>query len=130
MARILIVDDDKYMCALLQNFLLEKGYEVVVTFNGIDGIKKATASAFDIVLCDFVLPDMDGSTVLTRIKGLNPGTVVIIITGYPNNETSVDVIKKGAYDYMLKPIVPDQLLAAMNKALAERIDQKKNADKP
>jgi two-component system response regulator HydG len=116
---ILIIDDDRYMCALLQNLLLEKGYSVTLAFNGIEGITKVTASKFDIVLCDFVLPDMQGDVVLTRIKKLDSRTIVIIITGYPNKQIAVDVIKKGAYEYMLKPIVPENLIAVMQKALSE-----------
>jgi two-component system response regulator HydG len=119
---ILIIDDDRYMCALLQNLLLEKGYSVELAFNGIEGISKVTASKFDIVLCDFVLPDMQGDVVLTRIKKLDSRTIVIIITGYPNKQTAVDVLKIGAYDYMLKPIVPENLIAAMQKALSETIN--------
>jgi two-component system response regulator HydG len=115
---ILIIDDDKYMCALLQNFLLEKGYEVDLAYTGIDGIVKATARTFDIVLCDFVLPDMQGDVVLTRIKKIDIRTIVIVITGYPNKETAVDVIKKGAYDYILKPIVPEDLIIVIQKALS------------
>ncbi|HEY4875175.1 MAG TPA: response regulator [Puia sp.] len=119
MTSILIIDDDRYMCALLQNLLLEKGYSVTLAFNGIEGITKVTASKFDIVLCDFVLPDMQGDVVLTRIKKLDSRTIVIIITGYPNKQIAVDVIKKGAYEYMLKPIVPENLIAVMQKALSE-----------
>jgi two-component system, NtrC family, response regulator HydG len=119
---ILIIDDDRYMCALLQNLLLEKGYSVELAFNGIEGISKVTASKFDIVLCDFVLPDMQGDVVLTRIKKLDSRTIVIIITGYPNKQTAVDVLKIGAYDYMLKPIVPENLIAVMQKALSETIN--------
>jgi two-component system response regulator HydG len=119
---ILIIDDDRYMCALLQNLLLEKGYSVTLAFNGIEGIAKVTTSKFDIVLCDFVLPDMQGDVVLTRIKKLDSRTIVIIITGYPNKQTAVDVIKKGAYEYMLKPIVPENLIAVMQKALSEKIN--------
>ncbi|HEX4374118.1 MAG TPA: response regulator [Puia sp.] len=122
MTSILIIDDDRYMCALLQNLLLEKGYSVTIAFNGIEGIAKATAAKFDIVLCDFVLPDMQGDVVLTRIKKLDSSTIVIVITGYPNKQTAVDVIKLGAYDYILKPIVPENLIAVMEKALSETIN--------
>jgi two-component system response regulator HydG len=126
---ILIIDDDRYMCALLQNLLLEKGYSVTVAFNGIEGIAKVTASKFDIVLCDFVLPDMQGDVVLTRIKKLDSRTIVIIITGYPNKQTAVDVIKIGAYEYMLKPIVPENLIAVMEKALSETINPDTTTEK-
>jgi two-component system, NtrC family, response regulator HydG len=126
---ILIIDDDRYVCALLQNFLLEKGYSVTLAFNGIEGITKVTASKFDIVLCDFVLPDMQGDVVLTRIKKLDSRTIVIIITGYPNKQTATDVIKTGAYDYMLKPIVPENLIVVMEKALSETISQDSAAGK-
>ena len=115
--RILIIDDDLDMCALLSKYLVKKGYETEVAHNASKGIAKFNESAYDIVLCDFRLGDKDGKDVLLKIKELNPQTIVIIITGYSDIKTAVDVIKLGAFDYITKPLIPDEVLNVIEKSL-------------
>src|SRR5581483_3918881 len=74
---------------------------------------------FDVVLCDFRLGDKEGREVLQEIKSFNPHTIVIIITGYSDIKTAVDVIKQGAFDYITKPLIPDEVLNVINKALSQ-----------
>ena len=106
--RILVIDDDMDMCALLNRFLTKNGYEVDTANSGVKGIEKFKEQKFDIVLCDFRLGDKkDGKDVLKEIKQLDPKTIVLIITGYSDIKTAVDVIKMGAYDYITKPLYPD-----------------------
>ena len=102
--KILIIDDDFDMCALLSRFLNKKGYETEVAHNGSKGLAKFNEVHFDIVLCDFRLGDKDGKDVLLKIKEAKPKTIVIIITGYSDIKTAVDVIKLGAFDYITKPL--------------------------
>ena len=115
--RILIIDDDLDMCVLLSKFLVKKGYEADVAHNASKGIAKFNESTFDIVLCDFRLGDKDGKDVLLKIKEINPQTIVIIITGYSDIKTAVDVIKLGAFDYITKPLIPDEVLNVIEKSL-------------
>src|SRR5271154_2128992 len=117
MTRILIIDDDVDMCSLLSRYLQRKGFEVDSAHNGAKGIAKVKESKFDVVLCDFRLGDKEGSQVLREIKAINPATVVIIITGYSDIKTAVDVIKAGAFDYITKPLIPDEVLNVINRAL-------------
>ena len=93
MKRILIIDDDMDMCALLSRFLQRNGFETEAVHTGNKGITKVTEQKFDIVLCDFRLGDKDGKDVLQEIKAIAPQTIVIIITGYSDIKTAVDVIK-------------------------------------
>jgi two-component system response regulator HydG len=117
--RILIIDDDADMCLLLSRFLTKNGYEVETAHSGNKGIEKFKASAFDIVLCDYRLGDnKDGKDILLEIKQLQPSTMVLIITGYSDIKTAVDVIKAGAYDYITKPLIPDEVLNVISKALS------------
>ena len=116
--KILIIDDDFDMCALLSRFLEKKGFETEVAHNGAKGISKFNEAHFDIVLCDFRLGDKDGKDVLTKIKEVNPKTIVIIITGYSDIKTAVDVIKLGAFDYITKPLIPDEVINVIEKALS------------
>ena len=115
---ILIIDDDTDMCALLTRFLTKNGYTVDTAHSGNKGIEKFKAGKFDIVLCDFRLGDKkDGKDILLEIKQHNPETIVLIITGYSDIKTAVDVIKAGAYDYITKPLIPDEVLNVLSSAL-------------
>src|SRR5688500_4609202 len=117
MKRILIIDDDMDMCALLGRFLQRNGFETDAAHTGHKGIAKFNEQKFDIVLCDFRLGDKDGKDVLQEIKNINPQTIVIIITGYSDIKTAVDVIKLGAFDYITKPLIPDEVLNVISKSL-------------
>lgn len=116
--KILIIDDDLDMCTLLSRFLNKKGFETEMAHNGVKGLAKFNEQHFDIVLCDFRLGDKDGKDVLLKIKEANSQTIVIIITGYSDIKTAVDVIKLGAFDYITKPLIPDEVINVIEKALA------------
>lgn len=118
MKRILIIDDDMDICQLLSRFLQRKGFETEQAFNGNKGMAKFKEGAFDLVLCDFRLGDKEGRDVLREIKSINPKVEVIIITGYSDIKTAVEVIRHGAFDYITKPLIPEEVLNVVNKALA------------
>ncbi|GAC1383125.1 MAG: sigma-54 dependent transcriptional regulator [Ginsengibacter sp.] len=119
--RILIIDDDVDMCTLLSKYLIRKGYEAEVAHNASKGIAKFSEEKFDIVLCDFRLGDKDGKDVLLKIKEISPEAIVIIITGYSDIKTAVDVIKLGAFDYITKPLIPDEVVSVIEKSLQHNI---------
>ncbi len=115
--KILIIDDDLDMCTLLGRFLNKKGFDTEMAHNGAKGLARFNEQHFDIVLCDFRLGDKDGKDVLLKIKEANSETIVIIITGYSDIKTAVDVIKLGAFDYITKPLIPDEVINVIEKAL-------------
>src|SRR6476661_4795106 len=115
--KVLIIDDDLDMCLLLSKFLSRKGYEVDTAHSGAKGLAKFKEGNFDIVLCDYRLGDKEGKDVLVEIKNHSPHTIVLIITGYSDIKTAVDVIKLGAYDYITKPLIPDEVLNVLNAAV-------------
>ena len=119
MKRILIIDDDMDMCNLLGRFLQKKGYETEASHSGNKGIAKFKESKFDVVLCDFRLGDKEGRDVLREIKQFDPYAIVIIITGYSDIKTAVDVIKAGAFDYITKPLIPEEVLSVIARALQQ-----------
>ncbi|MEO9210404.1 MAG: sigma-54 dependent transcriptional regulator [Ginsengibacter sp.] len=118
--KLLIIDDDYDLCALLSRFLEKKGFQTDSAHNAAKGIAKFSEENFDIVLCDFRLGDKDGKDVLLKIKELNPKTIVIIITGYSDIKTAVEVIKRGAFDYITKPLIPDEVINVIEKAIAAK----------
>ena len=115
---VLVIDDDVDMCALLDRFLSKNGYVVETAHSSSKGIEKFKAGNFDVVISDFRLGEKkDGKDVLLEIKEHNPRAVVLIITGYSDIKIAVDVIKSGAYDYITKPLVPDEVLSVLSAAL-------------
>src|ERR1700755_3434435 len=119
MKRILIIDDDMDMCNLLGRFLQKKGYETEASHSGNKGIAKFKESKFDVVLCDFRLGDKEGREVLKEIKNFDPYAIVIIITGYSDIKTAVDVIKAGDFDYITKALIPAEVLSVIGGALQQ-----------
>ncbi len=115
--KILIIDDDMDMCMLLSKFLSRNGYDVETAHSGAKGIAKFKEDNFDIVICDFRLGDKDGKDILQEVKSITPSVIVLIITGYSDIKTAVDVIKMGAFDYITKPLIPDEVLNVLNNAL-------------
>lgn len=117
--RVLIIDDDMDMCVLLGKLLTRNGYETDASYTGAKGIAKFQEKKFDAVICDYRLGDMEGKNVLVELKKLDPGVVVLIITGYSDIKTAVELIKLGAFDYITKPLIPDEVLGILNKAFQE-----------
>jgi DNA-binding NtrC family response regulator len=102
--KILIVDDDTSVTDFLALFLDKKGYKnVILSHTGGEGIKQVENDDIKLVLLDVRLPDMSGLDVLKKIKELKPDIGVIMITGYPEEDVAKEAIKKGAYDYIIKP---------------------------
>jgi len=117
MAKILIIDDEKDLCLVLSRFLSKHGYEVLEAHKGKKALEIINESVPDLILCDFMLEDMDGTSVLKAIKEINPSTPVIIITGFSNIKTAVEVMRLGAVDYVIKPLIPEEILLTIRKAL-------------
>ncbi|AQG78578.1 sigma-54-dependent transcriptional regulator [Spirosoma montaniterrae] len=121
MEKILIIDDNNDICLLLERFLSKQGYKTASVQRGEDGLVLLRKEAFELVICDFKLPDIDGLEMLRRIKVMHPSTAVIIITGYSDVRVAVQTVKHGAYDYVTKPLYPDEILYTIKSALERRI---------
>ncbi|HEX8378308.1 MAG TPA: sigma-54 dependent transcriptional regulator [Pedobacter sp.] len=117
MKRILIVDDEINIGLLLSKFLTRNGFEVATSTSGSFALELLAKDNYNLVLCDFRLEDTDGREMLKKIKASYPATGVIIITGYSDIKLAVELIKMGAYDYITKPLYPDEILNTINKAL-------------
>ena len=126
MEKILIIDDDVDICVLLKRFLERKGYEVTTSFKGQEGVQLFSKNNFDVVLTDFRLPDMDGIDVLKSIKKLKPNVPVIVITGYSDVGQAVKVIRLGAFEYVTKPIFPEEILMLVKDALDSKVSKEES----
>lgn len=121
---LLIIDDDVDICTLLERYFKRKGFRVKTAFNGVNGLKIVKAGGIDLVLSDFRLPDKEGFEIIKSVKEINENIPVIVITGYSDVNQAVKAIQLGAFEYVTKPIYPEEILLLVNKAL-EKYAQKK-----
>src|SRR6218665_208165 len=118
MSKLLIIEDDMDMSLLLKRFLTKNGFEVETVSSGKAGVTAFAAHQPDLVLCDYRLGDMEGVEVLRKIKDIEPTTPFLIMTGYSDIRTAVNVMKMGAFDYLTKPLLPDETLQIIKRALS------------
>lgn len=117
MAKILVIDDEKSIRNTLKEILEYEGHEVQDAADGLDGLKKIEAEKFDIILTDIKMPKMDGMELLDKVIELQNDTPVIMISGHGTIETAVEAIKKGAYDFISKPLDLNRMLITLRNAL-------------
>ena len=115
--KILIIDDDVDLCTLLGNYLAKKGFQTETAHTGSKGLAKFSEKKYDAVICDYRLGDMDGKGIITALKEKDPAIKVLVITGYSDIKTAVEVIKLGAFDYITKPLIPDEVSSILNNLL-------------
>lgn len=120
MAKILLVDDDTTFCLMLKTWLEKRGYEVTEVFSGEAALKALVKEKYEVVLTDLRLPDKDGLFVLKNVKSRCPDTQVILMTGYADIQTAVQAMKLGAFDYVAKPVIPEEILKKIQEALRQK----------
>ena len=117
MASILLIEDDLTFSRILEGFLTKKSYQVTAAHKGKDGLKAFQAKSFDIILLDYRLPDTTGMDLLLELKKSKPSIPVVIMTSFSDIRTAVKAIKSGAYEYITKPVNPDELIMILQQAL-------------
>ena len=116
MKTILIVDDDPLILKTLSMHFSKTGYEVLTADDGREGLQRYSESMPDLVILDIRLPDVDGLEALRRIRDMDPKALVVIITAYDDMKTTVEAIKSGAFEYLVKPLDFLELDLTINKA--------------
>jgi DNA-binding NtrC family response regulator len=119
-ARILLVEDDLENNRLLKEVLQRWGYAVLDVARGADAVLLAARERFDLVLADIRMPDVDGLQVLRAFRKEQPGTPVVMMTGFGSVETAVEAINAGAFDYLSKPFKFDEIRLTLQRALDPR----------
>jgi two-component system response regulator HydG len=117
MASILLIEDDPTFARILEGFLQKKAFATAVAKRGQEGLKLFNEQKFDLVLLDYRLPDMSGDDVLAELKAQSPQVPVVIMTSFVDIRTAVKSIKAGAFEYITKPVNPDELLMLIQQAL-------------
>lgn len=116
MLKILVIDDERSIRNTLKDILGFEGYQVELAENGMIGIELVKSADFDIILCDIKMPDMDGIEVLEQIMQLKPESTIVMISGHGTIDTAVEAIKKGAFDFIEKPLDLNRLLITLRNA--------------
>jgi len=127
--KLLVVDDDPAFNKMLTSFLLKKDYDVKSAHSPNSALELLKENTFDLVLTDFKLPDMNGIELMQEIKKQYNNIPVILITNYSDIRTAVNSIKLGAFEFVTKPVIPDELLKTIEKAICTK-EENNQVDKP
>lgn len=125
MPKVLIVDDEERLRNTMRKLLAVEGLEADSAGSGAEAIEKMRAGKFDVVILDVRMPGMTGVETLAEIKKIDPEVEVIILTGYASVDTAKDIMKLGAYDYLLKPYSREELMERIDAAFDRKLAAKK-----
>ncbi|MCA9044557.1 MAG: sigma-54-dependent Fis family transcriptional regulator, partial [Planctomycetaceae bacterium] len=117
---LLVVDDDRHICEAMADYLRSLGYRTETAVNYRDAVDRIKEFRFEVVICDVNLPDQDGFQLLEWVVQNKPDTAVILLTGYGTIESAVEAIRIGAFDYLTKPVIDDELNFSIQRALGQR----------
>jgi DNA-binding NtrC family response regulator len=117
---LILAVDDEYTLRYTLSLILERaGYQVKTATRGCEALKHLEHEKFNLVILDINMPETNGITLLSKIKQLYPQTPVIMLTAYPSPDTMCEAKARGAWDYLVKPIDPERVLAIVRKAFVE-----------
>ncbi len=117
---MLVIDDDNLVLSSCRRIFEEEGFQVVTSQSPEQGLSLVMDTYFDVVLCDWMMPGLDGMDVITRLDETSPGSAVVMISGYPSIERATEAMKRGAMDYVAKPFSPDEIVGKVNEALKRK----------
>jgi len=117
MSKILVIDDEKSIRKTLREILEYENFKVDEAADGLEGLSLAEKENYDIILCDIKMPKMDGLEVLDKIQKTKPDTTIVMISGHGTIETAVESVKKGAFDFIAKPLDLNRLLVTIRNAM-------------
>lgn len=124
--RILIVEDEETLAASLKRVLSKEGYSVDLAKDAESGLELIDRALYDLIITDIILPSMNGIELLKKVKERYPDQIVIIITAYASLETAVEALRSGAHDYVIKPIIHEEIKQIVRNALKQRALQREN----
>ncbi|MDY0169021.1 MAG: response regulator, partial [Thermoguttaceae bacterium] len=113
---LLLVDDDRQVLSSMADWLRSQAYEVDTAMGFLEGKERINRKAYDVAILDIRLGDDDGFDLLTYCRQRRPATTVIMITGYGTVESAVEAIRMGAFDFLTKPLIDDELQMALERA--------------
>ena len=114
--KILIIDDERSIRNSLKEILMDEGYDVDVAENGIQGVEMVDKEKYNIIFCDIKMPEMDGIEVLDKLTKMGVDSAIVMISGHGDIDTAVECIKKGAFDFIRKPLDLNRILITIKNA--------------
>ena len=117
---LLLVDDDRHVLESMADWLRSQGYDLDTAARYADALECLRRKTYDLVLADVRLGDGDGFDLLEQCRRNWPATQVILMTGYGTPDGAIEAIRAGAFDYLTKPLIDDELLMAIERALSQR----------
>jgi two-component system, chemotaxis family, chemotaxis protein CheY len=125
LGRILVVDDEAQVRKPISIMLAKDGYEVVEAEDGEEAIKALGAGdnplMVDTVLCDIRMPNINGKEAIIYFRNQFPGVPIVVMTGYPDVELAVSLMRQGVRDYLIKPVTKDELLSVIRKSVEQHV---------
>jgi DNA-binding NtrC family response regulator len=115
--KLLIVEDEDTLCESLQRVFTRDGYEVDIAGSAESAFTLLNTKSYDLIITDIILPGISGIELLTKYRKQNPAQKVIVITAYASLVTAVEAIKAGACDFIIKPLMHDEMRRAVRNAL-------------
>lgn len=125
--RLLIVEDEETLCESLKRVLTREGYVVDTTNSAESAFDIFEKGFYDLIITDIILPGITGIELLKKVKERLPGQIVIITTAYASLETAVEALRTGAYDYVVKPVMHEEIKQIVKNALTQKALQEENA---
>src|SRR2546423_3789714 len=119
-ARLLVVDDEESVALTVGEVLRQEGYEVETASSGNEAIARLEQSEFDLILTDLHMEAGDGLSVLTEVRRRAPFTISIVLTGFASVESAIAALRQGAYDYLVKPCIIDDLKMTVQRGVEHR----------
>jgi formate/nitrite transporter len=125
--KMLVIDDEDIVLKSCRKVFSAEGFDVVTTNSAQVGLKLISDSSFDVVLCDWKMPDFNGMDVVEEVDRRSSNSAIVMISGYPSVGRATEAMKRGAMDYIAKPFSPEEIIQTVKKAISRKITEEKKA---
>jgi NADH:ubiquinone oxidoreductase subunit E/CheY-like chemotaxis protein len=121
--KMLVIDDEPVLLSSCRRIFEAEDFYVITTTSPEEGLALVLDTYFDVILCDWMMPGLDGMEVITRLEQISPGSAVVMISGYPSIGRATEAMKRGAMDYLAKPFTPDEIINTVTEAIERKEDE-------
>lgn len=128
--KVLVVDDEETVCRSIRQALVREGYDIDVALSGEEALKMEDKKKYDVILVDLMMPGLNGMDLLKSLKAMSPSVPVVMITGYPTMKTTLQAMQFGAFEFLPKPFLPNDLRGLVARALVARDKAKAESGTP
>ncbi|MBA7533954.1 Protein-glutamate methylesterase/protein-glutamine glutaminase [subsurface metagenome] len=120
--RMLVIDDERVVLMSCKRVFSDENYEVVSTDSAKQGLELVSQNKFDVILCDWKMPEFDGMDVVEELNNRTPDSTVVMISGFPSIGRATEAMKRGAMEYIAKPFTPEEIVNTVNRAIKRKLE--------